>query len=304
MLSSPIDLQQVRQLFSDPQRSAGTDFLRREIAGRMREKLELVKIQPACVLDAGCGAGADLPELQRSYPEALVIGLDASPAMLRSGEQARGSARQVLGRFLSRLTPAALRAEPAPALISGDFADLPLAPRSVDLIWSNLALHWHPQPHALFAEWRRVLRTEGLLMFSCFGPDTLTEVRAAFAEADPFPHTLQFVDMHDFGDMLIENGFSTPVMDMEKLTLTYEHPQALLEDVRALGGNPLENRLRGLTGRSRYQRLLEALEKQRQPDGRLHLTIEVVYGHAFKPVPAKTESGEAIIRFDLPRRQR
>jgi malonyl-CoA O-methyltransferase len=304
MLSSPIDLQQVRQLFSDPQRSAGTDFLRREIAGRMREKLELVKIQPACVLDAGCGAGADLPELQRSYPDALVIGLDASPAMLRSGEQARGSARQVLGRFLSRLTPAALRTEPAPALISGDFADLPLAPRSVDLIWSNLALHWHPQPHALFAEWRRVLRTEGLLMFSCFGPDTLIEVRQAFAEADPFPHTLQFVDMHDFGDMLIENGFSTPVMDMEKLTLTYEHPQALLEDVRALGGNPLENRLRGLTGRSRYQRLLEALEKQRRSDGRLHLTIEVVYGHAFKPVPAKTESGEAIIRFDLPRRQR
>ena len=304
MLSSPIDLQQVRRLFSDPQRSAGTDFLRREIAGRMREKLELVKIQPACVLDAGCGAGADLPELQRSYPEALVIGLDASLAMLRSGEQARGSARQVLGRFLSRLTPAALRPEPAPALISGDFANLPLAARSVDLIWSNLALHWHPQPHALFAEWRRVLRTEGLLMFSCFGPDTLTEVRVAFAEADPFPHTLQFVDMHDFGDMLIENGFSTPVMDMEKLTLTYEHPQALLEDVRALGGNPLDNRLRGLTGRGRYQRLLEALEKQRRPDGRLHLTIEVVYGHAFKPVPSKTDAGEAIIRFDLPRKPR
>jgi malonyl-CoA O-methyltransferase len=303
MLSSPIDLQQVRRLFSDPQRSAGTDFLRREIAGRMREKLELVKIQPACVLDAGCGAGADLPELQRSYPEALVIGLDASLAMLRSGEQARGSARQVLGRFLSRLTPVALRPESAPALISGDFANLPLAARSVDLIWSNLALHWHPQPHALFAEWRRVLRTEGLLMFSCFGPDTLTEVRAAF-EADPFTHTLQFVDMHDFGDMLIENGFSTPVMDMEKLTLTYEHPQALLEDVRALGGNPLDNRLRGLTGRGRYQRLLEALEKQRRPDGRLHLTIEVVYGHAFKPVPSKTDAGEAIIRFDLPRKPR
>ena len=223
--------------------------------------------------------GADLAMLQKDYPAAQIIGLDAAPAMLAAAQApAPGSG---LKSMLNRLMPAKAGID----LVCGDFGALPLGPNSVDLVWSNLALHWHPQPDRVFAEWRRVLRVEGLLMFSNFGPDTFRELRAAFAALDEAPHALPFVDMHDFGDQLVEAGFSTPVMDMEVITVTYDTPQALLADVRALGGNPLATRARGLVGRAAWQQMLDALERQRRPDGKLGLTFEVIYGHAFRPAP-------------------
>lgn len=281
---------------------AHAEFLRREVASRMREKLELVRIQPQRVLDAGCGSGADLPELQRCYPDALLLGLDAAPAMLGMIRQQQQNSMNAVSKLLARWTPAVLRQEQGNPLIGGDFSRTPLAAQAVDMIWSNLALHWHPQPDQVFAEWRRILRTEGLLMFSCFGPDTLIELCQAYAEADQFPHTLPFVDMHDFGDMLVNAGFSTPVMDMEKITLTYQETTKLLDDVRALGGNPLLSRRPGLMGRLAHGKMLAALERQRNAEGRIALTFEVIYGHAFRPVSRKTSAGESIIRFDLPKK--
>jgi malonyl-CoA O-methyltransferase len=114
---------------------------------------------------------------------------------------------------------------------------------------------------------------------------------------DETPHALPFVDMHDFGDQLVEAGFSTPVMDMEQITVTYDTAESLLADVRAFGGNPLATRSRGLVGRAAWQRMLAALERQRRPDGKLGLTFEVIYGHAFRPAPRVTAGGEAIVRF-------
>lgn len=296
-LSAPIDVDRVRRLFARPARLAEADFLRREIAHRMHERLQLVKLVPQRVLDAGCGTGADLALLQKTYVAAQVLGLDAAEPMLRSlpGQPGRQSA---LNQLLGKLLPAKSGID----LLCGDFADLPLGQNSVDLVWSNLALHWHPQPDRVFAEWRRVLRLNGLLMFSCFGPDTFQEVREAFADVDLAPHTLPFVDMHDFGDQLVEAGFATPVMDMEKLTVTYDDAARLLADVRALGGNPLTTVRRGLLGRAAYTRLLAGLERQRRADGKLVLTYEVIYGHAFRPDPKVTKDGEAIIRFDPSKR--
>ncbi|MFZ6733257.1 methyltransferase domain-containing protein [Undibacterium sp. Ji42W] len=302
MLSAPINLQLVRRLFADATKIRPSDFLRREIATRMREKLELVKIQPAALLDAGCGESDDIAELQKYYPTALAYGIDASLSMLEAGRDKHLAAKSAVGRLLSKWTPAALRQDASQYLLCADFARLPMANTSVDLIWSNLALHWHPQPDLVFAEWRRVLRTDGLLMFSCFGPDTLMELRQAFAEVDDLPHILPFVDMHDFGDMLVNAGFSTPVMDMEKITLTYGRADKLLEDVRALGGNPLMTRRQALLGRKAHTRLLAALDKRKDADGRIALTLEVVYGHAFRPVNRKTAAGESIVRFDLPKK--
>ena len=292
-MSAPIDLARVRRLFARPRLVAPADFLRREIAGRMRERLALVKIAPQRVLDAGCGAGADLPLLQNDYPAAQVLGLDAAQAMAAAARPALSAGKSLLNRLL-----------PAKAgidLLAGDFGDLPFGPNSIDLVWSNLALHWHPQPDRVFAEWRRVLRVDGVLMFSNFGPDSLRELRAAFAEVDDCAHVLPFVDMHDFGDQLVEAGFSTPVMDMEVITVTYDTAQALLADVRALGGNPLSTRSRGLMGRAAGIRLQAALERGRRADGKLALTFEVIYGHAFRPAPRVTAAGEAIMRFQ-PRR--
>ena len=295
-MSAPIDLGTVRRLFADAAAVAGAEFLRREIAGRMHDRLELVKIAPRRVLDAGCGAGADLALLQKDYPAAQVIGIDAAFNMVAAAKTA-GPAVGALNQMLSRLMPAKAGID----VLAGDFGNLPFQPNSLDLVWSNLALHWHPQPDRVFAEWRRVLRIDGLLMFSNFGPDTLRELRSAYAEIDEHPHVLPFVDMHDFGDQLVEAGFSTPVMDMEVIKVTYDTPQALLADVRALGGNPLATRARGLRGRAAQARLLAALEKGRDATGKLVLSFEVIYGHAFRPAPKATASGETIVRFQ-PRR--
>ena len=295
-MSAPIDLARVRRLFAHPARVQPSDFLRREIGARMHERLSLVKIVPQRVLDAGCGAGADLGLLQNRFPAAHLLALDGAPAMLGAAAAA-GATRGALNNLIAKWLPGKAGLD----LLCGNFAELPLAPNSVDLIWSNLALHWHPQPDRAFAEWRRVLQVDGLLMFSCFGPDTLRQVRAAFEGVDDAAHGLPFVDMHDLGDMLLAAGFAAPVMDMETITLTYSTAQALLADARAWGGNPLATRRRGLLGRRDWRRVQDKLEQGRRPDGTLGLTFEVIYGHAFKPKPRVTASGEAIIHFDLQR---
>ena len=300
-LSAPIDLLQVRRLFSRPARLNDSDFLRREIAARMFERLELVRIAPERVLDAGCGTGPDLAVLQQRYADALVIGQDGAPAMLAEALQNQRVARSAIDRLLASLLPQR-RSQTGQALLGGDFAQLPLQAQSLDLIWSNLALHWHPQPDLVIKEWRRVLRVDGLLMFCCFGPDTFKELREAFAQVDLADHALPFVDMHDYGDMLIDAGFSTPVMDMEKITVTYDSVAKLMSDVRAWGGNPLRSRRQGLMGRKALAQVAAALNAARSKDGRIALTFEVIYGHAFRPAPRKTGSGESIIRFDLPKK--
>jgi len=266
----------------------------------MHERLSLVRLAPGRVLDAGCGEGADLAALHKCFAEAQVMGVDASVGMLHSARSNDVAAGSSVNRLLKKWLPASASAGlPTKSdFLCGDFSQLPFGINTFDLVWSNLALHWHPQPDRVFAEWRRVLRIDGLLMFSCFGPDTFKELRAAFAGMDHAPHALPFVDMHDFGDMLVNAGFSTPVMDMETITVTYGSVEKLLSDVRAWGGNPLVTRRRGLVGKSAWVRFVAALERLRGPDGKIPLTFEVIYGHAFRPVPRVTAQGETIIRLD------
>jgi malonyl-CoA O-methyltransferase len=276
-------------------------FLRREIALRMHERLALVRLMPQQVLDAGCGDAPDLLALQKCYAGAQIVGLDASLGMLKAAQKNHLVAGSAVSRLLKKIVPTKSVRERVSNLgfVCGNFAQLPFAPNKFDLVWSNLALHWHPQPDQVFSEWRRVLRVDGLLMFSCFGPDTFKELRTAFATLDGSPHALPFVDMHDFGDMLVDAGFSTPVMDMETITVTYESVDKLLADVRACGGNPLATRRRSLVTGATWKRVVEGLERMRGSDGKIPLTFEVIYGHAFKPVPRVTSQGEAIVRLDL-----
>jgi malonyl-CoA O-methyltransferase len=300
--SAPIDLRRVRKLFAAPERVADSGFLRREVAARMDERLALVKIAPRRMLDAGCGDGADFSMLQARFANAYLLGIDASPPMLRAAHDRQVGALSSINRMLTKWLPGKSGSVAGAGLVCSDFARLPLPRDSVDLVWSNLALHWHPQPDKVFSEWRRILKVDGLLMFSCFGPDTFKELRTAFATVDGNPHALPFVDMHDFGDMLVNVGFSTPVMDMETITVTYESVDKLISDVRAWGGNPLANQRRGLLGTDAWAKIVHLLEQNRLPDGRIPLTFEVVYGHAFRPIARKTASGEAIIQLDLHRK--
>lgn len=249
------------------------DALVHEVRCRLIDRLQYIRLAPQCVLDVGCGAGDAIGALAERYPSALVAGLDLSEAMLR---QHKGGRWKRLPRWLG--------GNPT-ALAVADAARLPMADATADLVFSNLMLHWHPEPHTLFPEWRRVLRVDGLLLFSCFGPDTLKELRAACRLALPEARPMPFIDMHDFGDMMVASGLADPVMDAEVLSLTYPSSQALLREARALGGNPRDDRAPALPSGRQARSLLDALGAQSGEDGRIGLTFEVTYGHAWRPAP-------------------
>lgn len=268
--------------------------LPREIARRMLERLQYVRLAPRRILDVGCGLGESRAPLESQYPKGEWIGVDISERMLLAAKADKFSKRA--SRWLR-----------APGhRVAGNGGQLPIAADSVDLLFSNLMLHWHPEPHTVFPEWKRVLRVDGLLMFSCFGPDTLKELRAAAATVWPGVRAMPFVDMHDFGDMMVAAGFGTPVMDAETITLTYATPRDLLRDVRALGGNPRDDRLQTLPSGRQARDLLAALEAQRGNDGRIRLTFEVAYGHAWKPQPRSTGTSISVesVRAQLAIRNR
>lgn len=273
-----IDLNAVRRQFDRRGRTlADADFLLRDVQARMLDRLNLVKIEPAQVLDVGCGQGGSYQALQQRFAQAQWIGVDLSAAQIAAAEQQLAQQRPWYQGVLKRLVGQA-----GPRCVQADAASLPLPDASVGMIWSNLMLHWHPDPPAVFREWRRVLSVDGLLMFSVFGPYTLRELGRALVP-DHRARLLPFVDMHDLGDMLVHAGYATPVMDMETLTLTYATADAALRDLRALGGNPMVQRDPALRGRFWRDHLLEVLQSLRKPDGLIHLTFEVAFGHAWRP---------------------
>lgn len=294
MLSPPdIDPSAVRQQFSRRARqSPRADFLLREVESRMFERLSLVQLEPKRIVDVGCGRGDGLLALKRRYPQASLVGVDAAVGVVRAARQAlTPPSRGFFSRMLAGSGP-----EPIAGLTAGDAHALPLANASVDLVWSNLALHWFESPQRAIEEWYRVMRPEALLDFSFFGVDTFAELRALGAR------TMLFHDMHDIGDALMAAGFSEPVMDMQRLTLTWKTPQALLADVRALGGNALRSRFRGLLGRRAQEEWLRAIDSMRGDDGLIRCTIEIAFGHAWCPQRKRRSDGLAPIELQLHRR--
>jgi len=267
-----------RQFEARAARFARHDALVREIARRMFERLSFMRHPAALVLDLGCGAGACRDALQGRFPQAQWLGVDLSAAMLRAA-QAAVPWRQRAGAWLGAARPG--------LLACADGERLPLADASVDLVFSNLMLHWHPAPHAVIAEIARVLKTGGLVLFSSYGPDTGKELREACALALPEARPLPSIDMHDFGDMLVESGFEAPVMEVENLQLSFASAHALLTEARALGGNPRGDRPKGLPSGARARALLDALEAGPRVQGRLALSFEVVIGHGWKAAPRR-----------------
>jgi malonyl-CoA O-methyltransferase len=256
---------------------AGSSRLEAEIGGRMLERLDYIKMVPRRVLDAGSGPLRDARLLGKRYRGAQVLPLDFSPGMLRAG-------RGWFDSFRNKTS------------ICADLARLPLAHEAIDLVWSNMALHWAADPLAVMREFHRVLAVDGLLMFSTLGPDTLVELREAAGAA----RVHAFADMHDLGDMLVAAGFAEPVMDMERVTLVYADGAALLADLRASGQTcALSARSRGprgLAGRG-FRSALEARLEAHRREGKLPVSYEVVYGHAWKAAPKRTADGRSVVRF-------
>lgn len=292
----PIDVRAARRAFDRAAASAGSaDFLARESESRMAERLDYLRIAPERILDLGCGTGSGIGLLAQRYPSAAIIGADFSLATLRAAAGDRGLGSR-MKQWFSRASGAPLRGR-----LCTDFGRLPLASSSVSMIWSNLALAWSRDPAAAFHEFARVLEPGGLMMFSTYGPDTLRELRAAFAATDSHSHTLRFIDMHDLGDMMSASGFVAPVLDMHLLTLTYPDIDGLIRDLRATGAtNVASNRRRGLLAPSGWRLMAQEYERLRH-DGRLPASIELVFGHAWKGeqrAQSPRSDGRVPVRFD------
>jgi malonyl-CoA O-methyltransferase len=278
-----IDLARVRRSFGRSARAYdAAAVLQARVRDELLERLDLVRLEPAAVLDLGAGTGHAAIALKRRYRSSQVVALDLAEGMLREA----GRRQSLLRRFRR---------------VCGQAAALPLRAASVDLVFSNLMLQWCQDPDAVFGECRRVLKPGGLLTFTTFGPDTLVELRRAWAAADGHTHVNRFIDMHDLGDALVRSGLAEPVMDVERFTLTYADVRELMRDLKSIGAhNANAGRPRGLTGKTALARMTAAYEPLRR-DGRLPATYEVVYGQAWCPAetaPGRRRPGEVVVPID------
>jgi len=265
-----LDARRVRANFSH---AAGSyeqhDALQREVQQLLLERLDFYLQQPERIIDVGAGTGRGSALLKKHYGKAQVIAIDAALPMLRTAKS-----------HASWLKPF--------VRVCGEATALPLPDHSVDVLHSNLCFQWIDDLPALFGECVRVLKPGGMLLFSTFGPDTLRELRAAWAAVDQHSHVGRFLDMHDLGDAMINAGLRDPVLDVDRFTLTYSEPKALLRELKGLGATHADRgRERGLTGKRHFQSMLAAYEAMRV-DGRIPATWEVVTAHAWGPAPGQS----------------
>ncbi len=236
--------------------------LQARVGDELLERLDFFKFAPEVVADLGAGTGRLTGELKRRYRRANVIALDIAPGMLREAKRHMSFFRR-FGR------------------VCADVRYLPFADASIDIAVSNLMLQWCDDLDTAFREVRRVLKPDGLFAFTTFGPDTLRELRAAWAAVDGHSHVNTFIDMHDIGDALVRAGLTEPVLDVERLTLTYQDVLALMRDLKVIGAhNVTAGRPRGLTGRGALRRVEAAYESARR-EGLIPATYEVIYGAAW-----------------------
>jgi malonyl-CoA O-methyltransferase len=280
---STIDFRSVRRHFARAAPSyEAAAALQREVELRLLENLSYASRQPAVVLDLGAGTGRASAAMRKRWPKATVIALDAAVPMLHEARRQQGWLRKF-------------------QRVAGAAQQLPLRDHGVDLLFSNLCLQWCPDLPAVLDELRRVLRPGALLLFTTFGPDTLRELRAAFAAVDSTPHVARFADLPVIGDALLAAGFRDPVVEIDTLTSHYPDVRTLMHELRALGAtNADPARLRGLGGRQRLAGVAAAYEVQRR-DGLLPATWEVITAMAFAPDPGqprRVREGGQIASFD------
>ncbi|MGA0610383.1 methyltransferase domain-containing protein [Caldimonas sp. KR1-144] len=268
----------------------GVPWLHGEVARRMAQRLEMIRVEPARVLDWWAQRSGSRELIAARYPKARIDALEPT------AELAAHSAQALRGAWWRRW-----RGDAPGVFVESAAAGTELAfpAGGAGLVWANMVLHWVADPAALMARWHAALAVDGFLMCTAFGPDTLLELRTLYRELGWPAPSHDFIDMHDLGDALVQAGFADPVMDMETLTLTWPDAAALLDELRTLGGNAAAGRFAGLRT-PRWRRALEArlTERLRGPDGRLALRFELVYGHAFKPAPKLRVAAETKVSVE------
>jgi malonyl-CoA O-methyltransferase len=266
------------------------DFYLREVERRMLERLSWTKLIPARIVDVGCGRGKGIVALQQLFPAATVIGVDLAFAMMAPTVPVSvadaGSPRKpgLFSTFFENRQGAKTNIVKR-NLVQGDSGRLPFSDNSFELLWSNLMFHWLPNAQDSVDEWYRVIQPGGLVSFTALGVDTFKELREIGLPLMALP------DMHDIGDLLVKSGFSEPVMDQQKLVLTYTDSVKLIEEVSSFGGHVQRNRAKGLVSDRHWRKAVEAVEALRAPDGKISLTTEIVFGHTWCPAQKKRADG-------------
>ncbi len=282
-MTPPLDAQQIRRAFGRAAASYDAHaVLQHEVERRLLERLDYLERAPARVIDIGCGTGRAAAAMRKRWKGAQVIALDIAAPMLR----------QIKSGWLRPLMP-----------VNADAGALPFADASIDVLFSNLCVQWIDDLPVLFDEFRRVLRAGGYFAFSTFGPDTLHELRAAWAQVDRTPHVSAFADIARVGDALMLAGFRDPVLDGEHFTMTYSDALSMMRELKAIGAtNADARRTRGLTGRQHFRRVADAYEACRS-GGVLPATYEVIYAHAWAPDPGQPRRarGSDIASFPIER---
>ena len=251
---------------------AAADFVHAVARQGLLERLAPMLLEPEVIVDLGSGVGAGATKLAASYPASNVIAVDSSAAMLQQLRQANETNPRIRALHATAET-------------------LPLQEESVDLVFANLLLPWLNDPAPVLRRVAEVLRPGGLFLFSALGPDSLRELRKAWAQVDNYGHVHFFEDMHNVGDAMVGAGLADPVLDVDYLTVTYRDPAKLFADLTATGArNSLIGRKRSLTGRGEFHKMEQALRAQ-MSDDTLPVTIELVYGHAWG-VGAPGQPGE------------
>ncbi len=266
-------------------RAARPPWLHGEVARRMAERLPVIRQPPETWLDWWAFTGAGAAPVQAVWPQAQRNVVEPTAAL---AERSRSAGDLPWWSLVQRRRQAA-----TPVLMPHQ-----VLPAQAGMLWANLVLHTQADPAQTLADWHRALAVDGFLMFSTFGPDTLAELRALYADAGwPAPHP-PFADMHDVGDALVQAGFADPVMDQERLQLTWTTPQALLAELRSLGGHLGQHRFAGLRTPRWRDALLAALQARADAGGRIKLGFELVYGHAYKAAPRPARGELATVSLD------
>lgn len=279
-MQSPVDIayevdsDQVRHAFDLAAKNYDAfSLLQKTVVERLIESFEHIKTAPEIILDLGSGTGYGSKHLKKQFKKTQIYQMDLSVEMLKYS-------RSKSSRFFSKNH-----------FLCADANKIPLADSSVDLVFSSLMLQWCNDPDVVFSEIKRVLKGNGVFLFTSFGPDTLKELRECWRQVDDAVHVNAFTDMHDIGDSLVRNGMDAPVLSVEHIVLTYDESKQLMRELKNIGAhNVNRGRRKTLTGKRRLHKVIKHYETFRhiKHGNKLPATYEVIYGHAWKPEKDKT----------------
>ncbi len=260
------------------------DFVHAVTREGLLARLQPLVVEASTVVDLGSATCSTSQALSKRFGRAHIISVDLAHNMLQRGRKKRA--------WFSRSS-----------FVQATAAALPFSAQSIDVVFANLLLPWVDDPNQVFSEIARILRKGGVFAFATLGPDSLLEIRRAWSQVDNNAHVNHFLDMHDLGDGLVNAGFADPVLDVDRLSISYDNTEKLFADLTAVGGrNALRQRNHALVGKQHFRQMTEELQRS-GTDGKITLDLELVFGHCWGAGPRMDATNYRIDANTIPRRK-